>query len=226
MQIIPLKLKNKTWKLKVRDEADLSVVGEIFKLGEYRAAEPLLTATTNIIVDVGAHIGIFTLYARALNSKAEILAMEPDPQNRLLLQENLLLNDLTAIQVLPQALASEAGERALIVADEHINHRLRLKSENTSLRVKTVPVEALGLADLPEKIDVIKLDIEGGEFEILEKTAPEFLKRPKTWILEYHDSPGKRHNKLEEKFKILGYGVQIFPSKFEKKMGFILATRK
>ena len=202
------------------------MIGEIFKLGEYRAVEPLLTASKGLIVDVGAHIGVFTLYARALNPKAEILALEPDPQNRLLWQENLALNDLSQIELLSQALACEAGERALIVADEHINHRLRLKSENTSLRIKTIPVEALGLADLPVEIDVIKLDIEGGEFEILEKTASEFLKRPKTWILEYHDSKGKRHQQLEEKFKTLGYGVQTFPSKFEKKMGFILATRK
>jgi len=230
MQIIPIKFKNKSLRLKVRDAADLSVVGEIFKVRDYRAAEPLLTAAPTRIIDAGAHIGVFTLYCRALNTAAEILAIEPDPQNRLLLQENLRLNDLVNIKILPQALAAKSGPRELIVAEENINHRLRLTDEPKGPRAQTVPVVAVSLADLPEKIDVIKLDIEGGEFEIIEQTASEILKRPKTWILEYHDGAAtdrnRRHTKLEQKFKALGYGVQIFPSKFEKKLGFILATRK
>ena len=226
MSNLSVKFQKHTWQFKTRDMADASVVSEIFKWREYRAAEGLLMKAKNAIIDVGAHIGVFSLYCRALNDHAPIFAMEPDPQNLLFLKDNLALNHLEDIHILPQALAATAGERELLISVSNINHRLLLNHEQKNLAMHLVKVPATSLAELPtKKIDLIKLDIEGGEFEVLKRTPDQFLKIPRAWLLEYHDSPEYKHALLANKLKTLGYGVQHFPSRFDKKLGFLLATR-
>ncbi len=67
MQSIELKFNGEIFHLSIRDEADNSVMREIFKLREYRAAEAIIKESADVILDVGAHVGFFVLYARALN---------------------------------------------------------------------------------------------------------------------------------------------------------------
>ena len=74
-------------RLSVRDDADESVVNEIFKFREYRRAEEVIAGAKDPIIDAGAHAGFFCAYARTFNNKVKIYAVEPEENNLL---ENVL----------------------------------------------------------------------------------------------------------------------------------------
>jgi hypothetical protein len=120
-------------------------------------------------------------------------------------------------------------------------------------------IEILSLKDFFEKnkidkVSLIKMDIEGGEYGIMESLDKETFSRIEAFVLEHHkrscqlpvaSSKGglkscqvgvacMRHVQEEERdekfleriFRENGFSVQIFPSQFDKKMGFILAKNR
>jgi len=77
-----------------------------------------------------------------------------------------------------------------------------------------------------KKIGLIKLDIEGGEYELLTSWGANELSVIKNIILEYHEFDAWRREDLVQILRENGFGVQIFPSKFDKTMGIIFAHNK
>src|SRR3989475_9321293 len=81
--------------------------------------EPLVTrsfqvAAGDVVVDVGAHIGRYAL--RAATRASRVIAVEPDPSNFILLEQNVRLNGFSNVVLVPHALSSRAGTRALWLA--------------------------------------------------------------------------------------------------------------
>jgi FkbM family methyltransferase len=227
MKLFKFEFNHKKLAVYLRDDADESVQAEIFKWREYRSAENLIKEAEYPIIDVGAHIGLFSLYVLALNPTARLFALEPEKDNFSLFKKNLQLNH--AKEVLPSqlALAGSSGNRDLAIGTENHNHTL-LQSEKL---IKSQKIKASSLADFCyskgiEKISLIKMDIEGGEYEVFYSLTPEDLILVKAIIMEYHDFPEKKHDIIIDLLRQSGFGVQVFPSSFEKTMGFILATNK
>ena len=71
----------------------------------------------------------------------------------------------------------------------------------------------------------MKLDIEGGEYEVFTGMSEVDLAMVNYIILEYHEGREKSRE-IEEKLRTSGFAVQVFPSKFDKTMGFIFAHNK
>lgn len=210
----------------IRDEADESVAAEIFKLREYRIAEPIISQTTLPIFDVGAHAGFFTVYARALNPLAHIIALEPEPKNINALEQTIKNNSVQNLTIIKGALAKESGKRELALSEDSHNHRLKT---NTSEK-KIITVNAYNFAHFkqltPQGIGILKMDIEGGEYEIFPELTPADFAHIQSIVMEYHDLPEHKHQEIEQILRQNGFGVQTFPSKFEKTMGFLWATNK
>ncbi len=210
-----------------------SVSNEIFKFREYRAAEPYIINAKRLIIDVGAHIGLFSLYCNALNSKVKIIAVEPENENYKILKENLLVNNISSIKTLKCALSLENGFGNFLVSKDSHNHRLifsadKSLTENSGkiIKVKTITLENL-LEDCSENmIDVLKMDIEGAENHIISAWPKKVFKKISSMIFEYHDFKKNQHRNLEEIMRKNGFSVQTYPSKFDKNMGFILAINK
>ncbi len=267
MQKINLKLNGHDWQAHLRDEVDQSVFNEIFKLKEYRAANEVIKSAKDAIVDVGAHAGFFSMYCRALNEKVKIFAVEPEPKNLKLLKQNLDENKILGVKVIAGALAGETGERQLILSADSHNHRLGEADAVSSGSMfaeyadaddkdaeKTITVQAFSLADFCrknkiKKISLLKMDIEGGEYELFDGMSADDFSMVNFIILEYHNGYGTRgkdardlsrenghytsqtkeggkQKELEEKLRANGFGVQVFPSNFDKTMGFIFANNK
>jgi len=66
------------------------------------------------VFDVGAHIGFYAVEASsAVGPEGRVIAFEPDPTNRALLEENLQLNECANVTVLPCAVSDQPGELTL-----------------------------------------------------------------------------------------------------------------
>lgn len=225
-----VEFKSRKFRIFLRPDADESVVAEVFKWQEYKSAEEIIRSSRAPILDVGAHIGIFSLYAKAVNPQARIFALEPEQSNFTLLKKNVASNSLGDVKLYRVALAGFAGERKLQIEPDSINHHLVGDAEEKEgARCEVVAAVSFGeflSENAIPAVGLLKMDIEGGEYEIFESLSAADFARVENVILEYHDHHGHHHREIEMRLRENGFGVQLFPSRFEKNLGFLLARNK
>ena len=124
----------------------------------------------HVVLDVGAHIGEFTLLAAARG--ATVHAFEPDPANAALLRSNVATNDLQwRVTVHECALSDRDGEMRFLA---HHNPSLSAlwTEQHAAGSATTVAVQAarLDTIDVP-RADIIKIDTEGAELAVLRGAA-------------------------------------------------------
>jgi len=189
------------------------------------------------ILDIGAYIGMSTIYFKSIYPNSKILAVEPNPKARELLEENVFLNNLTDVEVRPYAIDITKGEREIFYDNSDINWQSTAGFKknswngeyvnNDSIQVKTIPLSKL----LDTEVDLLKLDIEGMEGKVL-KEASESLSNVKNIIVEYHPMRGNDINKISSILKAKGFSISFFEdgkgvsNPNTKKLQIIKATRK
>jgi len=162
---------------------DVVTLGEIFHDRQYAPVpevRPLLREPRRI-VDLGANVGLFGAFAASRWPHAEILAFEPDPANAAVHERTILINGLQRRWTLRRAAAAARDGRASFVAGQvALSHLAPSGAGEGTVEVATSDVLPL-LADA----DLVKMDIEGGEWAIL--TDPRFRAAPpRVLVLEYH----------------------------------------
>ena len=140
----------------------------------------------NIVVDVGANIGLHTLnMARIVGNTGQVFAFEPDPSNFKILGKNVKVNNYKNIILQQKAVGDKHGRATLYHADNPGMHRIfpQTKARSTG-RLGQVQVELTSLdkyfidSNLVDKINFIKIDVEGLEFSVL-KGMKNILKNSK-----------------------------------------------
>ncbi len=122
-------------------------------------------------VDVGANIGLYTVAAGyAVGRSGRVLALEPTPHTAEVLVQNLRLNGLweTGVVTVAQVAAGEArgrGRLATHIVDSGHNNLHPQGDEDEVICVEVVPLDDL----VPEgnRVDVVKIDVEGAELSVL-----------------------------------------------------------
>jgi len=161
---------------------DVVTLGEVFHEHDYRPPAELGPRLKDIekIVDLGANIGLFGAFAAGCWPRAQILAFEPDPDNAAVHARTIELNALHERWKLVQAAAGSHDGNAAFLAGNVALSRLAEAGDRHTIEV---PVQDV-LAQLAEA-DLVKMDIEGGEWAIL--GDPRFRgSPPRTLVLEYH----------------------------------------
>lgn len=179
---------------------------EIWFKDDYRLRhDPLPPGAT--VIDIGANIGMFALFAATEMRAARVLAFEPFAHSFALLARNATRNRLAAIEPVPLGIAGAAGTRALHLQGRHGVHSL------FGTAGEAVTIECITLADAfarfaIERCGFLKLDCEGAEYEILLATPPQILARIDRLALEYHDwITDHRHGELRALFEANGFVV-------------------
>jgi FkbM family methyltransferase len=184
------------------------------------------------IVDIGANMGSFAIYAARSCPKAKILCYEPHPQNFVYLNENISVNSLgeriTAFQC---AVASTSGQR-IFGLGQSPTHSLVGAETGVSETVHCTTLADILSSQRLETIDFLKINCEGAEYEILESCAQADFKRITNIRLEYHDLDGAKKNgrAISRFLESQGYQIQRFTRYIEKsglfkESGFIWASR-
>lgn len=145
----------------------------LFGLLERRELALLRTALQRggDFVDVGAHIGIYTITgARELGERGRVLAFEPNPKARTQLEENLVLNGCNGVLVSPCAVSYEPGQALLHVpatpdpSFSSLEPGRFAEGEPVPVEVTTVDRETARLGISPR---CVKIDVEGHELQVL-----------------------------------------------------------
>jgi len=129
----------------------------------------------NVVLDIGAHIGWYTLQAaRAAGPAGRVYAFEPDPQNYSTLLKNVHTNGLEGRVVLvPKAVWDRPGRAVFFIDGTSAGARstsslvampLTMQEE---IRVECVSVDDFLATSGSVKVDVVKMDVEGAELRVL-----------------------------------------------------------
>ena len=116
-----------------------------------------------LFVDVGANLGLYTIWA--LDLGADVIAIEPSRQSLARLEENLLLNGYSA-QIVAAAMGATTGTMALTTALDQQNHLL-LEAHCPDGDHEVVAVETLDGVVGDRVVHGLKIDVEGAEALVL-----------------------------------------------------------
>lgn len=169
----------------------------------------------DLIVDIGAHIGSFSIYAAGFAKRGLVYSLEPVHSNFELLERNVELNGFTNIVPVEKAVTEKSGQREIFVqlgdTTMHSFYNPRGKSRKTLVRTIT-------LADFMrdysiDQIDFLKMDCEGSEYEILIGCPDQILERIKRISMESHPLGGSQNqNWMIKHLKKKGFKVTLNPS--------------
>jgi len=166
----------------------------VFITGNFEPSEMSWLADTlkddMVFIDVGANIWLYTMFAAKLvGPGGRVLAVEPSEREFQRLSFHVTLNDLANVVCLRFAAADSVGEGKLKVAGEEKSGQNTLGkfvTESDVLRVETVricPLDRVIAEHELERVDVIKIDVEGAELRVLRGLADTIERlRPKLLI--------------------------------------------
>lgn len=141
----------------------------------------------DVVIDIGAHVGIFTLRASRRAANGLVVAIEPHPLNYKLLVENVRRNELKNVVTLNMALSSYDGVTKLYISDQSGRHSTARHFTGKYVEVIVKKLDSV-LKDLKlEGVNMIKIDVEGDELRVL-KGAEDTLRRNNVYlaIAAYH----------------------------------------
>jgi FkbM family methyltransferase len=192
---------------------DLCTLFEVFVRTDYGADFDGMT-----VVDIGAGNGDSTIYF-ATHGARSVVALEPDPRNAELVRRNLSLNLLhDQVHFREEAVTSGARNLEMQLAIPYaVGHGSNRAADTTKIvRVKAVPIQEL-LSSL-ERVDLLKLDVEGAEYEILGAILPEQWRKISAVRMEFHR--GLRN--LPQLFESHGFDVV---ATLDADQGLLFATK-
>ena len=131
-------------------------------------------------IDVGAHIGYYSLKAATMvGPNGHVISVEPNPQTLPKLRSNIEASHAGVASVWPVACAASESTLQFFAAPESNTGESSLSKENASqegaapaaYEVRARPLDAIVKEAKLDRVDVIKIDVEGAEFEVLKGAA-------------------------------------------------------
>jgi FkbM family methyltransferase len=195
---IQIKISKMQILLRNQSHSDINVFKQIFENEEYKVIYEILNSlgqNNYSMIDAGANIGLTTLYLSDKLANFKSILIEPDKNNFDQLIGNIGQNDFFLDATCINKALSSSSKKMFSLAN---NFRDELDWSIRTLEDEFGTVESIDLYDLvnqfPETpIDLLKMDIEGGEFEIFSNDKDcTFLKHFKVVAIEIHDEVGDR----------------------------------
>ena len=205
------------------DSTDLMALTHVWLIEEY-SKHDIKIKNTDTVIDVGAHIGLFSLYTSQYCKKGNIYAFEPIKENYDILKLNTQLNNFLNIKAENCAISKSTSKITLYQCDDDSGHSKFIKTDNP------VEVPSKSLNDFfnekkIKKCNLLKLDCEGSEYEIIDGLNDENFKKIEKMIIEYHlvDSNPEMLENLKNKLMQFSYDISIEP--LFKDIGFLYAIK-
>jgi FkbM family methyltransferase len=173
---LPFDVKLSSGRFEFLERSDVATFWQIF----YREIYPVEPSDL-LIMDAGANIGAFSLYALQTAPQCKVIAVEPAPDSCKRFRSMLCANAMESRCTLYEA---ALGERP---GDTRI--RLDIASQFRRTGISGYPVQTLtldSLIPLGATVDLLKMDIEGAEYSVLNSLSPDTLRRIRRIDLEFH----------------------------------------
>ena len=195
-------------KIKIRvNSTDLMAFTHVWMIQEY-SDDNFSINNDDIIIDVGAHIGLFALFASQFCKNGKIFCYEPIKENYKILIENIEMNQIQNIFPNNLAVTKETSRVKIFLNDDQSGHSMFIQNKNF------VEVDSKSLSDIfidngIKECDFLKLDCEGAEYEIIESLPSDLFTKINKTAIEYHmvDTKPELLEQLINKFKQFSFSV-------------------
>jgi len=205
---VEFKIDRKYFRALVPDDQHWISIKDILLNREYEYLPQFELANLRgfTIIDIGAHVGLYSLVTSTYANY--VVSVEPHPLNFKLLKTNYAINDVRGIAI-NAAVVGQPASSVKLCEFEHSAATSIVRRNGK--QCYTVP--ATTLAEIIEKYaeekTLLKIDIEGAEFNVLHHVEPDFLNRLKLIVMEVHLKYGHL-NSIVKKLKKANFTVKIF----------------
>ncbi len=207
------------------ETADESVLVESFDqdiffagVPQYRAAE------TDVILDIGAHIGTFSVLAASKALRGKVYAIEACEDTFNYLRINVALNKLDNILPFHLALSDRQGLCTLYYDTGNWGHSTVSRLSRRNEVVECCTLEQFMNAHQIEKCNFVKFNCEGAEFPILLSSHPSLLRRIDMMLVLYHCDLWTKHSVEDLLAHLTACGFRYEITNRGDKRGWIIAT--
>jgi FkbM family methyltransferase len=173
---LPFEVELASGPFQFREPSDVATFWQIF----YRRIYPVRTSD-RLIVDAGANIGAFTLFALLNAPEADVVAVEPAPDSCARIRSLLIHHKVASRCTLHEAALASANGETTIQLDVGSQFR---RSGGAGKPVSAVTLDSLIPTDAT--IDFLKMDVEGAEYDVLPSVGSATIRRIRRIALEYH----------------------------------------
>jgi FkbM family methyltransferase len=151
-----------------------------------------LLSYCDCFIDIGANLGVYSVTIAQVNPQKKVVAVEASKRNYELLKENVRINTLSNCKCILKAVSNQKGTIKFYINPIHDGGGSLIESEfyrtgNVSLNVKEYrqrhkefehyeEVETTAIDDLVTLNSIIKIDVEGAEFDVLKSGVKTFKK--------------------------------------------------
>lgn len=197
--------------------------------------EKVITETSTVY-DIGAHVGFYTLLSSILvGEKGKVFAFEPLPRNLYYLNKHLRLNGIKNVEVVEAAVSDNNGVAIfqegksssmgrLYSSYEEEKSLIRPSEESNLIEVRTIALDKFISEQQMSTPDFIKIDVEGGEREVLLGAEKLLTNNHPAIFLATHGN--ELHDKCCEYLASLGYLLEPIGEDRLEEADEILATWK
>lgn len=188
--------KYNLWMKECSFHSSLDMYTQIFKENKHFLV-PEFYEDAHMVLDGGAHEGYYTLRVKQELPDAKVIAIEPLPTNFEIMERNFQSNCLDGIKTLNRALGKDSEldlyyiESCGSIASADLSLLLNLHPWINKNQIKKTKVKTLQLKEAVPHCDIVKLDINGAEYSLLNEEMEWFKKNVKRLIVEYHNKKDK-----------------------------------
>ncbi|WP_460208152.1 FkbM family methyltransferase [Scytonema sp. NUACC21] len=208
------------------------IFSEIFTEQQY-IGHSIVINEGDCIFDIGANIGLFSLYVNSLQENVKIYAFEPIPETFAVLEDNKHLHSLDNMLIFNYGLSSENNSEKVFtfypnmagssttkpgdvlaepnsvvpeVVIEDLFEEFFQEEKQVKCEVRTLSsvIDELGI----NSIDLLKIDVEGEEYEVLKGIEDKDWSKIKQIVAEVHDKDG-RLEKVKQMLTSYGFDIEL-----------------
>tara|TARA_B110001454_G_scaffold59287_1_gene57998 strand:+ start:129 stop:911 length:783 start_codon:yes stop_codon:yes gene_type:complete len=206
------------------NSTDLMALTHVWLIEEY-SKHDFRIEKTDTVIDVGAHIGLFSLHTSQICKEGKIYAFEPMKKNFDILKSNIQLNNFLNIKAENYAISNSSSKIIIYENSDESGHSKFIETNNP-IEVTSKSLNDIFDNEKIKKCNLLKLDCEGSEYEIIDSLKDENFEKIEKMIIEYHlaDSNPELLENLKNKLKNKLYKISIEPLFHD--IGFLYAIKK
>lgn len=166
----------------------------------------------SVVFDLGANIGGFCAVFETMNKGVDyhMVCVEPFVGNIKILKQNIKLNQIRNIDIIEGVVSSKDTQ---LLINTKLNYTgIKIDDVYGDTTVRSWSLESIADFCKVDIIDLVKMDIEGAEYDLIENSLPFFEKKVKKVILEYHEFNGQGlrffHEKLYNTFDVTEISIK------------------
>jgi FkbM family methyltransferase len=199
----------------IRNKFDVIAFYENFFMETNCPTDLMSIRKKDVIIDIGAHVGYFTLYASNIAKEGKIYSFEPTNQTYQILEENVILNKLKNVKTTNCGVSDQVGTAILYIDDENsIGNSMFISNNKKIEKIKVTNINKIIGDNHIDKINLLKLDCEGAEFSILMKLSNREIEKIEKISVEVHLDLSETNLKdLEDHLRNNGFKVVTRPTK-------------